>query len=125
VEIFAAIGGTAWTVFFFIIALSIIVFVHEYGHYIVGRWSGIHAEVFSVGFGPVLWKHRDRRGTQWQVAAIPFGGYVKFMGDADATSVRHAMCRDCRRTNGAIPWQAPRFGRGRRQWLRGRWRTSS
>jgi regulator of sigma E protease len=90
VEIFAAIGGTAWTVFFFIIALSIIVFVHEYGHYIVGRWSGIHAEVFSVGFGPVLWKHRDRRGTQWQVAAIPFGGYVKFMGDADATSVRHA-----------------------------------
>jgi regulator of sigma E protease len=90
VEIFAAIGGTAWTVFFFIIALSIIVFVHEYGHYIVGRWSGIHAEVFSVGFGPVLWKRRDKRGTQWQIAAIPFGGYVKFMGDADATSVRHA-----------------------------------
>lgn len=89
-DIFAAIGGTAWTVFFFIVALSIIVFVHEYGHYIVGRWSGIHAEVFSVGFGPVLWKRRDRRGTQWQVAAIPFGGYVKFMGDADATSVRHA-----------------------------------
>jgi regulator of sigma E protease len=90
VEIFAAIGGTAWTVFFFIVALSIIVFVHEYGHYIVGRWSGIHAEVFSVGFGPVLWKRRDRRGTQWQIAAIPFGGYVKFMGDADATSVRQA-----------------------------------
>ena len=89
-EIFAAIGGTAWTVFFFIIALSIIVFVHEYGHYIVGRWSGIHAEVFSVGFGPVLWKRRDTRGTQWQIAAIPFGGYVKFMGDADATSVRQA-----------------------------------
>ena len=87
-EFIAAIGGTAWTVFFFIVALSIIVFVHEYGHYIVGRWSGIHAEVFSVGFGPVLWKRRDRRGTQWQVAAVPFGGYVKFMGDADATSVR-------------------------------------
>jgi regulator of sigma E protease len=90
VEIFAAIGGTAWTVFFFIVALSIIVFVHEYGHYIVGRWSGIHSEVFSIGFGPVLWKRRDQRGTQWQIAAIPFGGYVKFMGDADATSVRHA-----------------------------------
>ena len=87
-EFIAAIGGTAWTVFFFIVALSIIVFVHEYGHYIVGRWSGIHAEVFSVGFGPVLWKRRDRRGTQWQIAAVPFGGYVKFMGDADATSVR-------------------------------------
>jgi regulator of sigma E protease len=90
VEFIAAIGGTAWTVFFFIVALSVIVFVHEYGHYIVGRWSGIHAEVFSVGFGPVLWKRRDRRGTQWQVAAVPFGGYVKFMGDADATSVRQA-----------------------------------
>lgn len=88
-EIFDAIGGTAWTVFFFIVALSIIVFVHEYGHYIVGRWSGIHSEVFSVGFGPVLWSRVDKRGTRWQIAAIPFGGYVKFMGDADATSVKH------------------------------------
>jgi len=87
-DIFAAIGGTAWTVFFFIIALSVIVFVHEYGHYIVGRWSGIHSEVFSVGFGPVLLSRRDRRGTRWQIAAIPFGGYVKFLGDADATSVQ-------------------------------------
>ncbi|MFN6924186.1 MAG: RIP metalloprotease RseP [Tabrizicola sp.] len=87
-DIIAALGGTAWTVFFFVIALSIIVFVHEYGHYIVGRWSGIHSEVFSVGFGPVLWSRRDRRGTKWQIAAIPFGGYVKFLGDADATSVR-------------------------------------
>ncbi len=89
-DIFAAVGGTAWTLFFFILALSVIVFVHEYGHYIVGRWSGIHAEVFSVGFGPVLWNRRDRRGTQWQIAAIPFGGYVKFLGDADASSVRQA-----------------------------------
>lgn len=86
--IVAALGGTAWTVLFFIIGLSVIVFVHEYGHYIVGRWSGIHAEVFSVGFGPVLFSGTDRRGTRWQVAAIPFGGYVKFLGDADASSVR-------------------------------------
>ena len=87
-DIFAAIGGTAWTVFFFIVALSIIVFVHEYGHYIVGRLSGIHSEVFSIGFGPVLYSRTDTRGTRWQIAAIPFGGYVKFMGDADATSVK-------------------------------------
>ena len=65
-----------------------IVFVHEYGHYIVGRWSGIHSEVFSIGFGPVLFSRTDKRGTRWQVAAIPFGGYVKFLGDADASSVR-------------------------------------
>ncbi len=88
--IVAALGGTAWTVAFFVIALSVIVFVHEYGHYIVGRWSGIHSEVFSVGFGPVLFSRTDKRGTRWQVAAIPFGGYVKFLGDADASSVRQA-----------------------------------
>lgn len=86
--IVAALGGTAWTLVFFVIALSVIVFVHEYGHYIVGRWSGIHSEVFSVGFGPVLFSRTDKRGTRWQFAAIPFGGYVKFLGDADASSVR-------------------------------------
>ena len=88
--VFGALGGTAWTVVFFIVGLSVIVFVHEYGHYIVGRWSGIHSEVFSIGFGPVLFSRTDRRGTRWQVAAIPFGGYVKFLGDADASSVRSA-----------------------------------
>ena len=51
----------------FIIALSIIVAIHEYGHYIVGRWSGIHADVFSIGFGPVIWSRKDRHGTVWQV----------------------------------------------------------
>jgi regulator of sigma E protease len=87
-SVFSALGGTAWTVVFFILGLSVIIFVHEYGHYIVGRWTGIHAEVFSVGFGTVLFSRTDRRGTRWQVAAIPFGGYVKFLGDADASSVR-------------------------------------
>ncbi|THD85806.1 RIP metalloprotease RseP [Aliigemmobacter aestuarii] len=84
--IFSTLGGGLWTIAFFIIALSIIVFIHEYGHYIVGRWSGIHAEVFSIGFGPVLVARTDRCGTKWQIAAIPFGGYVKFMGDANAAS---------------------------------------
>ena len=70
----------------FIVALSVIVAIHEYGHYIVGRWSGIHAEVFSLGFGPVLWSRRDKRGTKWQIALIPMGGYVRFKGDADAAS---------------------------------------
>jgi regulator of sigma E protease len=88
--IVAALGGTAWTVAFFVLALSVIVFVHEYGHYIVGRWSGIHSEVFSIGFGPVLFSRTDKRGTRWQVAAIPFGGFVKFLGDADASSVTQA-----------------------------------
>ena len=79
-------GNIAWTLAAFVVALSIIVAVHEYGHYIVGRWSGIHAEVFSLGFGPVLFSRVDKRGTRWQLAAFPFRGYVKFMGDSDAAS---------------------------------------
>ncbi len=81
-------GGLIWTIAAFVVALSVIVAVHEYGHYIVGRWCGISSEVFSIGFGPVLWSRVDRRGTRWQVAALPFGGYVKFLGDASAASDR-------------------------------------
>ncbi|MDO5630299.1 MAG: RIP metalloprotease RseP [Paracoccus sp. (in: a-proteobacteria)] len=79
-------GGTLWTLVSFIVALSVIVTVHELGHLMVGRWSGIRAEVFSVGFGPRLAAIRDRQGTVWQVAAIPLGGYVRFLGDANAAS---------------------------------------
>ncbi|MEM0947623.1 MAG: RIP metalloprotease RseP [Pseudomonadota bacterium] len=79
-------GNVIFTIAVFIIALSVIVAIHEYGHYIVGRWSGIHADVFSIGFGPVLYARTDKRGTQWQVAALPLGGYVKFKGDANAAS---------------------------------------
>lgn len=79
-------GGLIWTLIAFVIALSVIVAVHEYGHYIVGRWCGIKADVFSIGFGPVIWARDDKRGTKWQIAALPFGGYVKFAGDANAAS---------------------------------------
>ncbi len=81
-----AFGSTVWAIIFFVLALSIIVAIHEYGHYIVGRWTGIQADVFSLGFGPVLYSRVDKRGTRWQVAALPFGGYVKFAGDANAAS---------------------------------------
>ncbi|SHI30002.1 RIP metalloprotease RseP [Wenxinia saemankumensis] len=87
IQTLPSFGGATFTVLAFIVAISIIVAVHEYGHYIVGRWSGIHAEVFSLGFGPVLFSRVDRRGTRWQVAALPLGGYVKFLGDANAASV--------------------------------------
>ena len=79
-------GGFVWTMAAFIIALSVIVAIHEYGHYIVGRWCGIKADVFSLGFGPVLYSRFDKHGTKWQIAALPFGGYVKFAGDANAVS---------------------------------------
>jgi regulator of sigma E protease len=80
------IGGFLSTVIPFVVVLGIVVFVHEYGHYIVARWCGIRSDVFSIGFGPVLWSRRDRRGTLWQVAALPLGGYVKFRGDSDGAS---------------------------------------
>ena len=79
-------GNLAFTIVAFVVALLVIVTVHEYGHYIVGRWTGIHADVFSLGFGPVIWSRHDKRGTRWQIAALPLGGYVKFKGDADAAS---------------------------------------
>ncbi|WP_292293308.1 RIP metalloprotease RseP [Marivita sp.] len=78
-------GGVIWTVLAFVIALSVIVAIHEYGHYIVGRWSGIDADVFSLGFGPVLFSRVDKRGTKWQFALLPLGGYVKFRGDSNAS----------------------------------------
>jgi regulator of sigma E protease len=71
---------------YFILVLTLLVFIHEFGHYWVARRFGIHAEVFSIGFGPELLGWTDRRGTRWKVSAIPLGGYVKFLGDNDATS---------------------------------------
>lgn len=88
ISLFPQFGSFIWTVVAFIVALSVIVAIHEYGHYIVGRWSGIHADVFSIGFGPILYSRHDKRGTRWQIAALPFGGYVKFAGDANAASGR-------------------------------------
>lgn len=79
-------GGLISTLIAFVAVLGAVIFVHEYGHYIVGRWSGIHADVFSMGFGPVIWSRVDKRGTKWQLAAIPLGGYVKFVGDRNAAS---------------------------------------
>lgn len=70
----------------FVLVLSLLVFVHEMGHYLVGRWSGIRILAFSVGFGPEIAGYTDRHGTRWKLSAIPLGGYVRFFGDADAAS---------------------------------------
>jgi regulator of sigma E protease len=74
---------------YFVLVLTLLVFVHEFGHYWVARRFGIHAEVFSIGFGPELVGWTDRNGTRWKVSAIPLGGYVKFLGDTDAASATH------------------------------------
>jgi regulator of sigma E protease len=74
----------------FLFVLTIIVFFHELGHFLVARWCGIKVLVFSIGFGPELVGFNDRRGTRWKISAIPLGGYVKFFGDDNAASVPDA-----------------------------------
>lgn len=86
-------GGLVYVIPFLFV-LTIIVFFHELGHYLVGRWCGIRALAFSVGFGPELAGFTDRRGTRWKICAIPLGGYVRFLGDENAASVPdHAAMR--------------------------------
>lgn len=70
----------------FIFALSVLVFFHELGHYWVARRNGVKIEVFSIGFGPELFGWNDKAETRWKVCLLPFGGYVKMFGDADAAS---------------------------------------
>ena len=71
----------------FLFVLTVIVFFHELGHYLIGRWSGIKIMAFSIGFGPELVGVTDRHGTRWKLCAIPLGGYVKFFGDENAASM--------------------------------------
>ncbi|MGE3150074.1 MAG: RIP metalloprotease [Pseudorhodoplanes sp.] len=70
----------------FLFGLTIVVFFHELGHFLVARWCGVRVLVFSIGFGPELFGFNDRYGTRWKVSAVPLGGYVKFFGDDSAAS---------------------------------------
>lgn len=70
----------------FLAVLTVVVFFHELGHFLVARWNGVKVDAFSIGFGPELWGFNDKAGTRWKLSAIPLGGYVKFHGDADAAS---------------------------------------
>lgn len=78
------------SLFAFLAVISFVVVIHEFGHFWVGRRFGVHAEIFSVGFGPTLVSWHDRKGTQWRIAALPLGGYVRFRGDENAASAPDA-----------------------------------
>ena len=80
-------GGLASYLVPFLFVLTIVVFFHELGHFLVARWCGIKVLVFSIGFGPEIVGFYDRYGTRWKIAAVPLGGYVKFFGDENAASV--------------------------------------
>ena len=79
-------GVLGWIVPFLFV-LTLVVFFHELGHFLVARWCGVKILVFSIGFGPELFGFNDRRATRWKIAAIPLGGYVKFFGDDNVASV--------------------------------------
>src|SRR5215469_2396507 len=74
----------------FLFVLTIVVFFHELGHFLVARWAGVKVLTFSIGFGPELVGFNDRHGTRWKISAVPLGGYVKFFGDDNAASVPDA-----------------------------------
>lgn len=70
----------------FLVVLGVLVFVHELGHYVVAKLSGVSVEAFSIGFGKELWGFTDKSGTHWKISAMPLGGYCQFLGDGDASS---------------------------------------
>src|SRR5436853_5211323 len=83
---FTQLHNLFYSVLWFVVILTVLVFVHEFGHYIIARWNRVRIEVFSIGFGPELYGWWDRSGTRWKFSAIPLGGYVKMFGDADPSS---------------------------------------
>ncbi len=87
-EFFAGWGGSVLSYAIpFLFVLTVVIFFHELGHFLVARWCGVKVDAFSVGFGPELFGWNDRHGTRWRVAALPLGGYVRFHGDDNPASV--------------------------------------
>jgi len=87
----AATPGIPYTILVFLILLSVLVFIHEWGHYIVARIFGVKIETFSIGFGREIFGWTDKKETRWKIGWVPLGGYVKFFGDATAVSNPAAM----------------------------------
>lgn len=106
-ETLHAVGANTWIYGgTFVLVLSILVFVHEWGHYIVARLCGVRVEAFSIGFGKELFGIEDRNGTRWKVALIPLGGYVKLFGDVDPASAQHDDTIKDEMTGSARPMSA-------------------
>ncbi len=90
-EIFQTLTSNVWIYGgTFLLVLSLLVFIHEWGHYIVARWCGVKVDVFSIGFGREIYGFNDKSGTRWKISMIPLGGYVKMFGDVDPASVQKA-----------------------------------
>lgn len=90
----SSMGTTLFYLMSFVAVLTVVVFIHELGHFLVARWCGVKVSAFSIGFGREIFGFVDRHGTRWRFAWIPLGGYVKFMDDANAASVPSAVSKD-------------------------------
>ncbi len=88
------LGSVGYYFISFSIIISIIVFVHEYGHYIVAKICQVKVEFFSIGFGPEIFGFNDKSGTRWKLSAIPLGGYVKMLGDTNEASIATSMVEE-------------------------------
>ncbi|NUY39842.1 RIP metalloprotease RseP [Wolbachia endosymbiont of Litomosoides brasiliensis] len=80
-------GDGVYNLLSFSLTISVVVFVHEYGHYIIAKAYKVKVESFSIGFGPEIFGFHDKSGTRWKLSTVPLGGYVKMLGDSNATSV--------------------------------------
>ena len=90
VGIVDGVGGVLFVLAAFLLVLTVVVFIHELGHFLVARWCGVKVTTFSIGFGKEIFGFNDRYGTRWRFAWVPLGGYVKFMDDDNARVCRQA-----------------------------------
>src|SRR3954447_10881899 len=109
-NLLSLLHGGALYIGVFLLVLTVLVFVHELGHYLVARRNGVKIEVFSIGFGPELFGWWDRTGTRWKFSAIPLGGYVKMFGDADASSGLPARIGQMTAAERAVSFHGKRLG---------------
>ena len=98
--------GFFWSLVFFFVAIGPLIFIHEMGHYLVGRWCGVKADVFSIGFGREIVGWNDSRGTRWKLSLLPLGGYVKFAGDMSAASEPSEEWKSLPEADRAVTFQA-------------------
>src|SRR3546814_3603542 len=96
--------------FSFLLVLTVLVFVHELGHFLVARWNGVRVDVFSIGFGPELFGLTDRSGTRWKFSALPFGGYVKMFGHTETVIEENGSERPMTEPEKAVSFHHKRLG---------------
>jgi regulator of sigma E protease len=93
----------------FLIVLTVLVFVHELGHYLVARWNKVRVEVFSIGFGPELFGWTDRAGTRWKISVLPLGGYVRMFGEGDLNQAAEPGAPDLADADRAVSFKHKRL----------------